>query len=66
MLLESMSELVEADWHWDFVINLSESDFPVKLVLFSVLKPSSNKLIITKINTMNCYYLASIFDWAFK
>ncbi|XP_054264373.1 xylosyltransferase oxt-like isoform X2 [Macrosteles quadrilineatus] len=30
MLLESMRELVDADWEWDFVINLSESDFPVK------------------------------------
>lgn len=32
MLLSCMRELLEihADWHWDFVINLSESDFPVK------------------------------------
>nr|XP_018901650.1 PREDICTED: xylosyltransferase oxt [Bemisia tabaci] len=30
MLLESMSELVNSAWDWDFVINLSESDFPVK------------------------------------
>uniref|UniRef100_A0A1B6CJW1 protein xylosyltransferase n=1 Tax=Clastoptera arizonana TaxID=38151 RepID=A0A1B6CJW1_9HEMI len=30
MLLESMAELIQADWDWDFVINLSESDFPVK------------------------------------
>ncbi|XP_066992776.2 xylosyltransferase oxt [Anabrus simplex] len=30
MLLSSMSELLKMDWHWDFIINLSESDFPVK------------------------------------
>lgn len=33
MLLASMAELQAlADWRWDFVINLSESDFPVKRV----------------------------------
>ncbi|XP_014257441.1 xylosyltransferase oxt [Cimex lectularius] len=30
ILLQAMSELVESGWQWDFVINLSESDFPVK------------------------------------
>lgn len=31
MLLTSMKDLLEKDdWHWDFVINLSESDFLVK------------------------------------
>ncbi|XP_039284887.1 xylosyltransferase oxt [Nilaparvata lugens] len=33
MLLESMRMLVSdsyAHWHWDFLINLSESDFPIK------------------------------------
>lgn len=31
MLLESMKDLLDnGNWHWDFVINLSESDFPVK------------------------------------
>ncbi|XP_069701482.1 xylosyltransferase oxt [Periplaneta americana] len=30
MLLTSMNELLESGWEWDFVINLSESDFPVK------------------------------------
>ncbi|ALC43906.1 oxt [Drosophila busckii] len=30
MLLQSMHDLLESSWHWDFVINLSESDFPVK------------------------------------
>jgi len=31
MLVSSMSELLNmADWKWDFVINLSESDYPVK------------------------------------
>lgn len=30
MLLTSMKELLASDWKWDFVINLSESDFPVK------------------------------------
>lgn len=32
MLLTSMSELLATEWKWDFVINLSESDFPVKTV----------------------------------
>lgn len=30
MLLQCMQDLLESSWHWDFVINLSESDFPVK------------------------------------
>jgi protein xylosyltransferase len=30
MLLSAMNELLELGWEWDFVINLSESDFPVK------------------------------------
>lgn len=31
MLLESMKDLLrKTSWQWDFVINLSESDFPVK------------------------------------
>ncbi|XP_063241407.1 xylosyltransferase oxt [Bacillus rossius redtenbacheri] len=30
MLLTSLGELVELGWQWDFVINLSESDFPIK------------------------------------
>uniref|UniRef100_A0A182Y7V1 protein xylosyltransferase n=1 Tax=Anopheles stephensi TaxID=30069 RepID=A0A182Y7V1_ANOST len=33
MLLASMEHLLyETDWHWDFVLNLSESDFPLKTV----------------------------------
>jgi len=32
MLLSSMNELLELGWEWDFIINLSESDFPVKWV----------------------------------
>lgn len=32
MLLSSMQELLKTNWPWDFVINLSESDFPVKTV----------------------------------
>lgn len=33
MLLSCMKELLGiADWHWDLVINLSESDFPLKRV----------------------------------
>lgn len=30
MLLSSMRELLEYNWEWDFVLNLSESDYPVK------------------------------------
>jgi protein xylosyltransferase len=33
MLLSCMSELLEMPgWRWDFVLNLSESDYPVKMV----------------------------------
>ncbi|KAF5269987.1 hypothetical protein FQR65_LT05786 [Abscondita terminalis] len=31
MLLSSMRELLSSNWDWDFVINLSESDYPVKV-----------------------------------
>lgn len=30
MLLSTMSELLHSNWEWDFVLNLSESDYPVK------------------------------------
>lgn len=30
MLLSCMQELLEIGWSWDFVLNLSESDFPIK------------------------------------
>ncbi|EDW78740.1 oxt [Drosophila willistoni] len=30
MLLQCMQDLLKSNWQWDFVINLSESDFPVK------------------------------------
>ncbi len=31
MLLSSMGELLEMpDWQWDFVMNLSESDYPLR------------------------------------
>ncbi|XP_013115718.2 xylosyltransferase oxt [Stomoxys calcitrans] len=30
MLLQSMNDLLKSSYQWDFVINLSESDFPVK------------------------------------
>lgn len=33
-LMDAMTDLVHSSWEWDFVINLSESDFPIKLVLF--------------------------------
>lgn len=32
-LMDAMSDLVQSSWEWDFVINLSESDFPIKFVL---------------------------------
>lgn len=31
-LIDAMTDLVQSSWDWDFVINLSESDFPIKLV----------------------------------
>lgn len=30
MLLASMKDIIALGWQWDFVINLSESDFPIK------------------------------------
>ena len=31
MLLQTMREALDmTDWHWDFYLNLSESDYPVK------------------------------------
>ncbi|XP_049874059.1 xylosyltransferase oxt [Pectinophora gossypiella] len=30
MLLAAMKDFFRLGWHWDFVINLSESDFPIK------------------------------------
>lgn len=38
-----MQELLESDWSWDFVINLSESDYPVKTVNQLVEFLSANK-----------------------
>lgn len=32
MLLAAMDDLLKLPWSWDFVINLSESDFPVKTI----------------------------------
>ncbi|XP_063828186.1 xylosyltransferase oxt isoform X2 [Ostrinia nubilalis] len=32
MLLTSMRDILTLDWEWDFVINLSESDFPIKSI----------------------------------
>ncbi|XP_050427984.1 xylosyltransferase oxt isoform X2 [Adelges cooleyi] len=29
-LVDAMTDLVQSSWDWDFVINLSESDFPIK------------------------------------
>ena len=30
LLLQGMRELLEAGWEWDYVMNISESDFPVR------------------------------------
>lgn len=46
MLLNCMSDLLKMDdWDWDFVLNLSESDFPVKTVdkLTDFLTANKNK-----------------------
>ncbi|XP_026762839.2 xylosyltransferase oxt [Galleria mellonella] len=32
MLLAAMKDLFRLEWQWDFVINLSESDFPIKSI----------------------------------
>uniref|UniRef100_W8C4M3 protein xylosyltransferase n=1 Tax=Ceratitis capitata TaxID=7213 RepID=W8C4M3_CERCA len=32
MLMQCMEDLLASEWRWDFIINLSESDFPVKTV----------------------------------
>ena len=35
MLLKCIEYLFKGtDWDWDFIINLSESDFPIRLVVF--------------------------------
>lgn len=33
MLLAAMKEIASLPWAWDFIVNLSESDYPIKLVL---------------------------------
>lgn len=38
-----MRELLQMDWQWDFIINLSESDYPVKTVTRLVDFLSANK-----------------------
>lgn len=45
MLLSCMKELLEMDWQWDFVLNLSESDFPIKTIdkLEAFLAANANK-----------------------
>lgn len=43
MLLSTMRELLKTDWKWDFVLNLSESDYPVKTVSKLTDFLSSNK-----------------------
>ena len=30
LLLQGMRELLESGWDWDYVMNISESDFPVR------------------------------------
>ncbi|KAK9882577.1 hypothetical protein WA026_022203 [Henosepilachna vigintioctopunctata] len=32
MLRSSMNDVLRLDWEWDFILNLSESDYPVKTV----------------------------------
>lgn len=45
MLLSCMADLLEFDWEWDFVLNLSESDFPIKTIdkLTEFLTANKNK-----------------------
>ncbi|XP_075224237.1 xylosyltransferase oxt isoform X2 [Lycorma delicatula] len=43
MLLQAMAELEKSDWNWDFLINLSESDFPIKSNVQLVEFLSSNR-----------------------
>lgn len=45
MLLSCMQELVSLPWKWDFVLNLSESDYPVKTIdkLTDFLSANKNK-----------------------
>lgn len=45
MLLSCMKDLLESDWDWDFVLNLSESDFPIKSIdkLTDFLTANKNK-----------------------
>ncbi|KAL7022478.1 hypothetical protein ACKWTF_012256 [Chironomus riparius] len=45
MLLSCMADLLKSDWEWDFVLNLSESDFPIKSIdkLTQFLTANKNK-----------------------
>ncbi|CRL07323.1 CLUMA_CG020302, isoform A [Clunio marinus] len=45
MLLSCMTDILELDWHWDYVLNLSESDFPIKTLdkLEAFLSANRNK-----------------------
>lgn len=30
MLLKALDDVIKKEWKWDFFINLSESDYPIK------------------------------------
>ena len=55
MLLRAISDLLKKDWKWDFFINLSGSDYPIKYgAIFyqeSLMHHSNNQTLnlITKI-----------------
>jgi len=60
-LMDAMSDLVESSWDWDFVINLSESDFPIKLVyiLINIKKKKKKFLLINYVKMV----FGKMMDW---
>lgn len=57
MLLASMTHLLSTDWKWDFVINLSESDFPIKYVTLLFLPLVSFIQIVSNLLNSSALFL---------
>lgn len=62
MHLRAFKELLEmkrdnSKWNWDYVINLSESDFPIKFVVFFLLfsKDLKHRLIKTQQSCLDLF-----------
>ena len=56
VLLQCLDDLLhKPDWHWDFIINLSETDYPIKYVKHYVV--FVNLSIINICSLLTCIYL---------